>query len=240
MCEKKYKLDETDIVHCDGKKLYRIIALVDIRGSTEAGERGGYVESEENLSHHGKSWVSNNAKVYGNARISDNAHVTGDACICDNAHVSGNAYVSGRACICNNARVSGRAYVLGEAWIFNSAVVCGRACVSGKANVFGNAKVSGDAHVCGCVKIYENANIEKGEHYFSAQQLGERGRTITFFRQKDKSWCVSCGSFTGTIQQFCDCVREKYGDSLIAQEYMTIVDLIELRIKRVTEQETKQ
>ena len=30
MNEKKYKLDETDIVHCDGRKLYKIITLVDI------------------------------------------------------------------------------------------------------------------------------------------------------------------------------------------------------------------
>ena len=55
----------------------------------KAGENGGWIEKEENLS--GNAWVSGDARVYGNACVSGNARVYG------NARVSGDACVSGDA-----------------------------------------------------------------------------------------------------------------------------------------------
>lgn len=51
-----------------GCKLYQIKALVSF-GNVEAGELGGYVESEENLSQTGDAWVYGNARVYGDAWV---------------------------------------------------------------------------------------------------------------------------------------------------------------------------
>ena len=72
---KKFELtNDTKIVF--GKKLFRIKALVSF-GNVKAGELGGYVEKEENLSHDGNAWVYGNARVCGNARVYDNARVYG-------------------------------------------------------------------------------------------------------------------------------------------------------------------
>ena len=49
-----------------GKKLFRIKALIEF-GNVKAGELGGFVEKEENLSHDGNAWVCGNAVVCGNA-----------------------------------------------------------------------------------------------------------------------------------------------------------------------------
>ena len=67
-----------------GKKLFQIKALISF-GDVEAGELGGYIEKEENLSQAGNAWGTDNARVAGNARVTDNAWVTGDAWVAGNA-----------------------------------------------------------------------------------------------------------------------------------------------------------
>ena len=65
---KKYELLVDDTITFLGWKLFRIKALISF-GSVEAGELGGYVAKEGNLSHEGNAWVSDNAWVYGDARV---------------------------------------------------------------------------------------------------------------------------------------------------------------------------
>lgn len=67
--EKKYELTEESI-QVFGKTLYRIRALRDF-GDVKAGNIGGYIEKEDNLSQLGNAWVYGNARVYGDARVSD-------------------------------------------------------------------------------------------------------------------------------------------------------------------------
>ena len=74
---KKFKLTSEFIVDISGVKLFRIKALIEF-GNVKAGDLGGYIEKEENLSHMGNAWVSGNAQVSGDARVSGNARVSGD------------------------------------------------------------------------------------------------------------------------------------------------------------------
>ena len=95
---KKFELTNDFIINFLGKKLFRIKALIDIeKYDIKAGDLGGWVEKEENLSQHGNAWVSGNAMVYGNARVSGDARVYGDARVSGDAWVYGNAWVSGDA-----------------------------------------------------------------------------------------------------------------------------------------------
>lgn len=62
MSEKKYEFtDET--IEVDGYILHRIRALRDF-GSVHAGDLGGFIESEDNLSHDGTCWVHSGAWLY--------------------------------------------------------------------------------------------------------------------------------------------------------------------------------
>lgn len=74
---KKYEFTGETKDFC-GVELHRIRALKDF-GDVEAGDLGGWIEKEENLSHDGGCWVSGNAWVSGDARVSGNAWVAGDA-----------------------------------------------------------------------------------------------------------------------------------------------------------------
>ena len=64
---KKFELT-ADRIEEKGVTLHRIKALIDF-GDVKAGELGGYVEKEENLSQYGNAWVYRHAKVFGNAYI---------------------------------------------------------------------------------------------------------------------------------------------------------------------------
>ena len=129
--EKKYKLTEESINYCD-KTLYRIEALKDF-GIVKKGDKGGYIENENNLSQEGNCWISDNAKVYDIARVSGNAKVF------DNALVFGNAKVCGNAKVYDYAKVSDNALVYGDAFVYDNALVCGNAQVSGSAEIKDNS-----------------------------------------------------------------------------------------------------
>lgn len=106
----KYELtDEAITVY--SRTLYRIRALREIaRYGIKAGELGGYIEREENLSQHGDCWVYGDAVVNGNAWVSDNAVVT------ENAAVSGDAWIYGNSVVRGNARISDHIQLSGGVW----------------------------------------------------------------------------------------------------------------------------
>ena len=107
--ERKYKLTD-ECMQYEGHKLYRIQSLRSFSNVKE-GELGGYIESEDNLSHDGMCWVYEEAKVFGNAEVRGNAEVSGDAKVFDHAYVLGNAEVRGEAKVYGKAEVSGDAKV---------------------------------------------------------------------------------------------------------------------------------
>ena len=112
----KYKLtDET--MEWYEHTLYRIEALRDF-GNVKAGDKGGWVESEANLSHKGECWVYDNAQVYDNAEVYGNAKVYGDA------------------------RVSGNATIYGDAKVYDDAKVYGNACVNSLIPVSDTAEIT--------------------------------------------------------------------------------------------------
>ena len=90
---KKYKLTKIT-KEVNGIKLYQIEALKDF-GNIKKGEKGGWIEKEDNLSQEGDAQVSDNAQVYGNAQVSGDAQVYG------NARVFGDAQVYGKLKLIN-------------------------------------------------------------------------------------------------------------------------------------------
>ena len=80
---KKYELI-TNTKTRFGRKLFQIKALVSF-GDVKAGDLGGYIEKEENLSQDGIAWVFDNACVCGNAQVYDTTCIHCDAQISSNA-----------------------------------------------------------------------------------------------------------------------------------------------------------
>lgn len=189
---KKYELTEETITLFKDYMLYRIKALRDF-GDIKAGDLGGYIEKESNLSHNGDAWlyedamvygdaqvygnalvygeaevygearIYGEAEVYGNAYVSGNANVFGNAHVYGDAHVCGDVTVHGNAHVCDNAEVDEIAQVCGEAMVYGNALVRGNALVFGNAEVYGNAAIGGNVRVDGNAKVYGNAVIGGNE-----------------------------------------------------------------------------
>ena len=161
--EKKYELTD-DTYTRNGHTRYRIRALKDF-GKIKAGDLGGYVESEDNLSHEGTCWVHNdacileNAKVYGDAQVYGEARVYGNAQVFENARICEYAEVFERAKVYGKAIVSSEAWIGGNAKVYGDAQIWGNAGVYDKASVFGNAVIYDKARIFGKSKVYGNAEV---------------------------------------------------------------------------------
>lgn len=194
---KKYKLLENDTREADGRTLHRIEAVRSF-GDVYEGDKGGYVESEENLSHEGTCWVSGNAKVYD------------DAMVCDSAVVYDSAIVLGSARVLGDAEVGGDAKVFGDAE------------VGGDARVYGNAKVFGDAIVYGDARVFGDAEVKGADDYIVFKNWWSSGRYFTWTRSNNM-WRVGC--FYGTGEEL---VKKAYADSeLSGREYERVVKYVE-------------
>lgn len=212
----KYILTDETIVIC-GKILHRIQACIDFNG-VKAGDKGGFVESEGNLSHEGDSWVYGNTMVYGNARVFENAMV------CENAMVLGYAEVYKNAIVCGNA------CVYGEARVYENAVISENAWACGNARIYENAIIRGDADVSGNAEICGDAEIKSSNDIASISNFGTTNRTTTFFRSQNGDVLVKCGCFFGNLEEFREQIK-RTRDGYIEEEYLMIADLMEMRFK---------
>ena len=236
--EKKYKLTK-ETINVFNKTLYRIEALRDFN-DVEKGDKGGFVEKEENLSQDGNCWVYGNAKVcdkamvYNNAKVYDNVMVFDNAMVYGNAKVSGNAVVYGIAWVFDNARVfgyseifgnarvRGNARVFGYSEIFGNAKIYDDAKIYGLAWVYRNAEVCGSAEVCGDARICADAKVESNGDYIVFKNWWSSGRYFTWTKSNDM-WKVGC--FYGTGKELID---KAYRDSEISgREYERIVKYVE-------------
>ena len=115
--DKKYELIESNI-----KGLYRVKALKDF-GHVKKGDIGGYVQSEDNLSHEGYCWVHGNAIIYDNARIYGNAQISDCAVIDGNVRIYGDSEIWDYAIIRDNALIYGDSVISGNAFIDGDAEI---------------------------------------------------------------------------------------------------------------------
>ena len=101
----------------------------------------------------------------------------------------------------------------GDAWVYDNACVFGDACVCGDACVSGNARVCGNAD------------------YIYLKGFGSHNRSTTMFRTKGGNICVSCGCFSGTLQEFESKVKETHGNNKFAREYLALVEVAKIHFE---------
>ena len=108
---KKYELLQDQTIQLRDNTLYRIKRLSD-------GYLGGYIESEDNLSHEGPCFVHENARVYNGSVIIGSAQVYGNAEITEDSIISGNSRVGGDSRITGGSLVSKDALAVGFTNLF--------------------------------------------------------------------------------------------------------------------------
>ena len=241
--EKKYKLTD-EIIDFEGRKLHRIEALKDF-SDVKKGDKGGFVESEDNLSQDGDCWIHDDAMVYSNAKIFGNTIIYGDARVFGNARVYGNARVFDNAKIFGNTVVYNKTKIFGSAKIFdnvmvydnaeiydnavicNNTMICDNAKVYGKAIVHGDSEICDDTIICGKANIFNadingNAKVASTSDYIVFKNWWSSGRYFTWTRSNNM-WRVGC--FYGTGEEL---IAKAYKDSeLSGKEYERVVKYVE-------------
>ena len=91
MENKKFEFTEETKTTSRGVTVKRIVALRDF-GDVKVGDKGGFLEKEENLSHDNDCWVYDEAQVYGEARVYDEARVYGEARVTTVVKTFGNGF----------------------------------------------------------------------------------------------------------------------------------------------------
>lgn len=157
MEQKKYEI--TDISHPSNPKWHRIRSLVDLCDDVVKGTLGGYVESYENLSQEGDSWVGMDAVACEDAYVSDDAILTDCAIAKGSSYIGKNALVAGHAVVQDYANIT-------AGLITDTACVCGYATIWSEEQrlcapvIRGNARIYGG--ISGNVICRGNALILPG------------------------------------------------------------------------------
>ena len=148
-----HKYEITDISHVKYPFLHRIRALRDVGDKVKAGDLGGFVESEGNLSgEDDASWIFDDAIAAGSAYVDQDARLFGKAVICGCAYVSQGAALSAEAraedsAYIRGADMCGHARASGHSMILNSPDTGKAPILSETCTVYGT--VMGDVHVMG-------------------------------------------------------------------------------------------
>lgn len=235
--DKKYELLKDDCINYARITLYRIKALRNF-GDVKAGDVGGYVQSEDNLSHKGDCWVYYNAKVFNNAKIHDNARIYG------NAHISGNVVVFGNAKIFGNAQIYGDAEVFGSARIYGNAKIYDEAGIFDNAYVYGNAEVYQNAKIKYNARVYGNAKIERdtvigqiSTPYKKVFQYQCEKRVLTAILTEDNQIFYSIGCQTNIDEEEFIYRIHNTGGGLYynphRQEYLRLIKIIRIYFEEV-------
>lgn len=168
-----------------GVILHQIRYLRDIRPArlclVKKGTIGGWIESEENLSHAGNCAVLDNAKVMGAATVEENAIVARKArVIGDRSNrnkekllITGNAAVFSHAHIWNKALIKDFAVVTDWAQVHHNAIVADNAHIRSYGHVYNNAYIHGNAQVAGHATVYQNAEISENGSIFEHAHISD-------------------------------------------------------------------
>ena len=179
MTNQKYEI--TDIAHEEYPFLHRIRALRDIGEKVKAGDLGGFVESESNLSFE----PGDDAWIFDDAIACEDSYVDKGACLRDRAVVCGNAYVSHGAQMSGDTRAEDNAYIRG-ATLSRCARASGNSMIlqspntkvspilTGNCVVYG--KVMGDVALTGSMVVISDETISNDS--LDTLSIDERGRTI--------------------------------------------------------------
>lgn len=208
--------------------LHRIRALKEfelIDGTiVHAGDLGGYVERESNLSQGGRSWILDNATVIEKGVVECNAIVKNNAAVLRKGFVGDDAIVCDYSIVTDYANVFGKSKIGGSSWIVNRSVVTDNSRVYGWSIIDGSSRIYENAIICntriiGDADIRGNALITNQNYYLTIGPIGSRSKTTTFFKDAKGAIYVSCGCFYGTIDEFLKAVMDTHGNNKYAKAY---------------------
>ena len=183
------KYEITGIAHEKYPFLHRIRALRDIGSEIKAGDLGGFVESEGNLSFEAEddAWIFNDAIAAGEGHVDKGSVLRERAIVCGCAYASHGTEMSGDSRAEDDAyirggRLSRCARVSGNGMVLQSPTTKAAPILTGSCSVYG--KVMGDVMLAGSVVVISDETISNDS--LDTLSIDERGRTILRAPSRDE------------------------------------------------------
>ena len=183
------KYEITDIAHEKYPFLHRIRALRDIGSEVKAGDLGGFVECESNLSFEtgDDAWIFDNAIAAGEGCVDKGSVLRERAIVCGCAYASHGTEMFGDSraeddAYIRGARLSRCARASGNSMILQSADTQVSPILTGSCAVYG--KVMGDVMLAGAVVVISDETISNDS--LDTLSIDERGRTILRAPSRDE------------------------------------------------------
>ena len=183
------KYEITGIAHEKYPFLHRIRALRDIGSEIKAGDLGGFVECEGNLSFEAEddAWIFNDAIAAGEGCVDKGSTLRERAIVCGCAYASHGTEMSGDSraeddAYIRGARLSRCARVSGNGMVLQSPTTKAAPILTGSCSVYG--KVMGDVMLAGSVVVISDETISNDS--LDTLSIDERGRTILRAPSRDE------------------------------------------------------
>ena len=183
------KYEITGIAHEKYPFLHRIRGLRDIGSEIKAGDLGGFVECEGNLSFEAEddAWIFNDAIAAGEGHVDKGSVLRERAIVCGCAYASHGTEMSGDSraeddAYIRGARLSRCARVSGSGMVLQSPTTKAAPILTGSCSVYG--KVMGDVMLAGSVVVISDETISNDS--LDTLSIDERGRTILRAPSRDE------------------------------------------------------
>lgn len=242
-------LTDEKLIH-KGHTLYRIQALKNF-SDVKAGDKGGWIERESNLSQEGNCWIYDEAKAYHYSQILGDAKATSNAEIYDCATLFGFAQIGLDVKVYDYAKLYGYTRMFDDVNVCGYSDVCGNTVLNHHIKVCDNSYVGGSARLCNNVIIKDNAEIggtvwiEKGpciggdliiegnelitgkveltdDNDFLVFKIGNPSFYVTYIKEL-KQWTSQ--RFTGSYKKLLEYQKKNNSKAYQQlQEYVKIID----------------
>ena len=183
------KYEITDIAHEKYPFLHRIRALRDIGSEVKAGDLGGFVEGESNLSFEAEddAWIFDDAIAAGEGCVDKGSVLRERAIVCGCAYASHGTEMSGDSraeddAYIRGARLSRCARVSGNGMVLQSPTTKAAPILTGSCSVYG--KVIGDVTLTGTAVVISGEEILNES--LDTLIIDDRGRTIIRAPSRDE------------------------------------------------------
>ena len=213
MNNKKYKLSNITMKF-EGRRLYRIRALRDF-SDVDAGELGGWVESENNLSQEGDCWIYDNAKCVDNARMYDNSTIY------NNSEMHHNARMYDNSTIYDDGKMYDNARMYDNSTMYKNSIMCS------SSRMYDNSRMCNNSILKGNDKLYGKL-VSRVEEFIEINN--KKGRIVTGVLKDGKIlYNIGCQNEI-TKEVFIDRIYNEGGGVKkhpYRKEYLKIIDIIE-------------
>lgn len=172
----KYKVDYEDKIKYGGRILYRIVALRDF-SDVKAGDRGGYVQSERNLSQQGDCWIYDEAMAMDNTLVAQNAKMYHSAKLWGSAKMTNFAEIHNKAQMFNKSFMGGHARIFGESMMYDCSKILdlaemhGCSCIMNNASMYDDSSMYDYSIMCGTAEMHGGSEMHDKSSMFDNARI---------------------------------------------------------------------